>query len=86
MPMKSTVRSDIATPEGGRQAAGNCVYPTRSRQPRDDEDRPKAHCVSTQRVLAQDEEDRPQATASIIQARWQPSGVHDTAGTVQARN
>ena len=43
-------------------------------------------CLSTQRVLAQDEGARLQATAAIIRARRQLSGVHDTAGTVQARN
>ena len=86
MPTKSTVKSNIATLEGGGRATGNCVYPTRGRQPRDEEDRPQAHSLSPQRLLAQDEGVRPQATAAIIQARWQLSGVHDTTGTAQARN
>ena len=35
--------------------------------------------LSTQKVLAQDEEDRPPATVSIIQARRELSGDQDTA-------
>ena len=33
------------------------------------------------RILAQDEEARPHATMALIQARWQLTGVHDTAET-----
>ena len=51
-----------------------------------EKDRTQVHRLSTQRLLAQDEEARTHTTAAIIQVRRQLSGVYNTVGTVQARN
>ena len=56
---------------------------TEPRQSKEKPDRPRQatqdHTI--QRLLVQDEEDRPHATTALIQARRKLTGVHDIAET-----